>query len=89
MRMPILIDAAERMLNCILLAAISNDMERVPHVIEPRLAQRAQLNIQWVAQDAGNGEQATWWCWALARLGKELGLPGRARASGYQLGRWC
>ena len=31
------LDAAERMLNCVLLATTSNDMERVPHVMERRV----------------------------------------------------
>lgn len=31
---------------------------------------------KWVvSQDIGNGEQAAWWCWAMARLRKEAGLP--------------
>jgi len=29
----------------------------------------------WITGDGGNGEQSTWWCWALARLRKEAGLP--------------
>jgi hypothetical protein len=29
---------------------------------------------QWVKADCGNGEQSVWWCWAIARLRKELGL---------------
>lgn len=24
--------------------------------------------------DGGNGEQCAWWCWAIAKLRKELGL---------------
>ncbi|RXZ82633.1 hypothetical protein EBB07_09015 [Paenibacillaceae bacterium] len=30
---------------------------------------------QWVKGDCGNGEQCVWWCLAIARLRKELGLP--------------
>lgn len=29
----------------------------------------------WKSKDAGNGEQCAWWCWAMARLRKEAGLP--------------
>ncbi|MDX9972956.1 MAG: hypothetical protein RBU21_08205, partial [FCB group bacterium] len=34
-------------------------------------------NGQWSAGDPGNGEQCTWWCWSIARLRKEVGLPAR------------
>ena len=30
---------------------------------------------KWVTGDGGNGEQSTWWCWAMARLRKEAELP--------------
>ncbi|MDP4285705.1 MAG: polymorphic toxin type 44 domain-containing protein [Bacteroidota bacterium] len=30
---------------------------------------------EWKKVDFGNGEQCTWWCWAIARLRKELKLP--------------
>lgn len=29
---------------------------------------------KWLIADAGNGEQCTWWCWAIAKLRKELGM---------------
>ena len=29
----------------------------------------------WQTGDGGNGEQSSWWCWAMARLRKEVGLP--------------
>jgi hypothetical protein len=29
---------------------------------------------KWSLQDPGNGEQTTWWCWAIARLRKQVGL---------------
>ena len=29
----------------------------------------------WVQADCGNGEQSVWWCFAIARLRKDLGLP--------------
>ena len=29
---------------------------------------------RWIAGDCGNGEQSVWWCWAMARLRKDLGL---------------
>jgi len=36
----------------------------------------------WKSKDAGNGEQCAWWCWAMARLRKEVGLPAEpARSS--------
>lgn len=35
---------------------------------------------RWRIVDAGNGEQASWWCWSMARLRKQLGLsPAPAR----------
>ena len=32
-------------------------------------------NNEWETGDGGNGEQSTWWCWAMARLRKDVGLP--------------
>ncbi len=32
-------------------------------------------NGEWITGDGGNGEQSSWWCWAMARLRKEAGLP--------------
>ena len=29
----------------------------------------------WQVKDAGNGEQTAWWCWAMARLRRSVGLP--------------
>lgn len=29
----------------------------------------------WKVEDAGNGEQSTWFCWEMARLRKQFGLP--------------
>ena len=29
----------------------------------------------WLISDGGNSEQCCWWCWAIAKLRKELGLP--------------
>jgi len=35
-----------------------------------------QMNYAaWKVVDPGNGEQATWWCWAMSRLYKKLHLP--------------
>lgn len=34
----------------------------------------ATANAKWKIKDAGNGEQCAWWCWAMARLRKEVGL---------------
>ncbi|MCR8558105.1 hypothetical protein KXD93_10645 [Mucilaginibacter sp. BJC16-A38] len=34
----------------------------------------AMTNAVWKTKDAGNGEQCTWWCWAMARLRVECGL---------------
>jgi hypothetical protein len=31
-------------------------------------------NNVWETGDGGNGEQSTWWCWAMSRLRKEAGL---------------
>ncbi len=31
-------------------------------------------NGEWITGDGGNGEQSSWWCWAMARLRKEAGL---------------
>lgn len=28
----------------------------------------------WIINDGGNGEQTCWWCWAIARLRKDVGL---------------
>jgi len=28
----------------------------------------------WKTKDAGNGEQSAWWCWAMARLRKSVGM---------------
>jgi len=30
---------------------------------------------KWVLQDPGNGEQATWWCWAMVNIREKVGLP--------------
>ncbi|NIA28915.1 MAG: hypothetical protein GWP06_03265 [Actinobacteria bacterium] len=39
---------------------------------------------KWTTGDGGNGEQSSWWCWALARLRKEAGLPVvGGRPAGY------
>jgi hypothetical protein len=35
----------------------------------------AMHDAVWKSKDAGNGEQCAWWCWAMARLRKEKGLP--------------
>jgi len=47
---------------------------------QPLYLESAKLgnNGQWTVRDAGNGEQASWWCWAMARLRKEVGLPAVA-----------
>jgi hypothetical protein len=31
----------------------------------------------WTFADPGNGEQCSWWCWSIARLRKEVGLPAQ------------
>ncbi|MBE9586050.1 hypothetical protein IM792_16475 [Mucilaginibacter sp. JRF] len=36
---------------------------------------------QWKTKDAGNGEQSAWWCWAMARLRKSVGLPAEPKAN--------
>jgi hypothetical protein len=35
----------------------------------------AMKDAVWKSKDAGNGEQCAWWCWAMARLRQEKGLP--------------
>ena len=30
---------------------------------------------KWLVGDGGNGEQSSWWCWAIARLRLDAGLP--------------
>ncbi|MEJ2614523.1 MAG: FN3 associated domain-containing protein, partial [Ignavibacteriaceae bacterium] len=35
---------------------------------------KRMYNGVWKIVDPGNGEQAAWWCWAIAKLRKELGL---------------
>jgi hypothetical protein len=35
----------------------------------------------WTTKDNGNGEQSAWWCWAMARLRRQMGMsPEPARA---------
>lgn len=29
---------------------------------------------KWLVGDGGNGEQSSWWCWAIARLRRDVGL---------------
>jgi hypothetical protein len=29
----------------------------------------------WTTKDSGNGEQTAWWCWAMARLRRQMGMP--------------
>jgi hypothetical protein len=43
-----------------------------------RLSAKDLRNLEdavWKVKDAGNGEQAAWWCWAMARLRTAAGLP--------------
>lgn len=32
-------------------------------------------SASWQIKDGGNGEQTAWWCWAMARLREQEGLP--------------
>lgn len=32
-------------------------------------------DVVWNSRDVGNGEQNSWWCWAMARVRKSVGLP--------------
>lgn len=32
-------------------------------------------NAVWTTKDSGNGEQTAWWCWAMARLRHQMGMP--------------
>jgi hypothetical protein len=48
------------------------------HKQSEKLSDRDLMNMKdalWKIKDAGNGEQTAWWCWAMARLRKEAGLP--------------
>ena len=36
---------------------------------------KAMQTAIWRIKDAGNGEQTAWWCWAMASLRKQAGLP--------------
>ena len=39
----------------------------------------AMTNAGWKTKDAGNGEQCAWWCWAMARLRRDFGLPAEPK----------
>jgi hypothetical protein len=39
----------------------------------------AMTNAVWKTKDAGNGEQCAWWCWAMARLRNQVGLPAEPK----------
>ncbi|MDR5730642.1 MAG: hypothetical protein RB191_24800 [Terriglobia bacterium] len=32
-------------------------------------------HASWKVVNAGNGEQTVWWCWAMARLRRQMGMP--------------
>jgi len=32
-------------------------------------------HASWKTKDGGNGEQTAWWCWAMARLRRQMGMP--------------
>ncbi len=36
---------------------------------------KRMYNGVWKIVDPGNGEQAAWWCWAIAKLRSEVGMP--------------
>ncbi len=38
---------------------------------------RTMKTSVWKVKDAGNGEQTAWWCWAMARLRKSIGLSAQ------------
>lgn len=48
---------------------------RTVHLGELYMESMHLENDQWIEGDGGNGEQCCWWCWAMARLRKEAGLP--------------
>ena len=42
----------------------------------PLLAENLTPHTEgWQYNDPGNGEQSTWWCWAIAHIRRSLGLP--------------
>ncbi len=46
----------------------------------PRFSDAEEAELEscaagWRLRDCGNGEQGAWWCWAMARLRREAGLP--------------
>lgn len=42
--------------------------------ITKNIVDNEMQNSVWTSRDAGNGEQNTWFCWAMARLRKSLGM---------------
>lgn len=47
------------------------------HKLSEQLSQQDLEHMKdavWKTKDAGNGEQCAWWCWAMARLRREMGL---------------
>ncbi|EDM33894.1 hypothetical protein PBAL39_03307 [Pedobacter sp. BAL39] len=47
------------------------------HKLSEQLSPQDLENMKdavWKTKDAGNGEQCAWWCWAMARLRREMGL---------------
>src|SRR6185312_2742920 len=53
-------------------------LEDATHKLSQRLTARdlpALEHAAWKTKDGGNGEQTAWWCWAMARLRKQAGLP--------------
>ena len=55
--------------NSFLTAGSQNSVQRM----NKNDLEKMQYGI-WKIVDPGNGEQAAWWCWAMARLRKEFGL---------------
>jgi hypothetical protein len=56
-------------------ASLCDDDNRdVPLLTSDRVS--SYRNGLWRLADPGNGEQVSWWCWAVANLRKRLGLSG-------------
>lgn len=52
---------------------------RLSQIISEQDLEKMKTSV-WKVKDAGNGEQTAWWCWAMARLRKSVGLsaePGK------------
>lgn len=51
-----------------------NGFTRNSKITKSAVDSKMQGTTQWTSRDVGNGEQNTWFCWAMARLRKSVGL---------------